>query len=163
MERPRFRIGTANPARQVVDAAAEKGKNFPRDIGRQRARFGPQDTAKAHLSVPIERLPKRRPVRGNGIFGALIRLRRDRRQKPVSVSPRDRGGHRGLGREMMMDARAFDADLRRKFAKTEAPIAPVPDMGFGQIHQPLGSFTQRRRSGLSIERERARKFQRSFA
>jgi hypothetical protein len=63
----------------------------------------------------------------------------------------------------MMDARAFNADLRRKFAKTEAPIAPVPDMGFGQIHQPLGSFTQRRRSGLSIDRERARKFQRSFA
>jgi hypothetical protein len=132
-------------------------KNFRRDMGRQRARFGPQHTTKAHLSVPIERLPKRRPVRGDGIFGALIRQPGDRRQKTVCISPRDRCGHRGLGREVMMDACAFDADLRRKFAKAKTPIASVPNMGFGQIHQPLGSFIQRRRSGPSTDRERARK------
>jgi hypothetical protein len=73
-------------------------------------------------------------------------------QKPVSVSPGDRGGHRGLGREMMMDARAFDADLRREFAKAKTPIAPMLNMGFGQIHQPLGGFIQRRPSCLSIPR-----------
>jgi hypothetical protein len=71
VERARFGVGTANPARQVVNAAAEKGKNFPRNIGRQRTRCGTQHTAKAHPSVPIERLSKRRAVRGNGIFGAL--------------------------------------------------------------------------------------------
>jgi hypothetical protein len=118
---PRFGVGTANPARQVVNAAAEKGKNFPRNIGRQHARFGPQHAAKAHPSVPIERLSKRRAVRGNGIFGALARMRRDDWQKPVSVSLGHRGGHRGLGREMMMDARAFDADLRRELAKAKTP------------------------------------------
>jgi hypothetical protein len=29
---------------------------------------------------------------------------------------------------MMMDARAFDADLRREFAKAKTPIALVPNM-----------------------------------
>jgi hypothetical protein len=53
---------------------------------------------------------------------------------------------------MMMDARAFDADLRREFAKAKTPIAPMANMGLGQIHQPLGGFIQRRRSYLSIRR-----------
>ena len=73
------------------------------------------------------------------------------------VSPGDRGGHRGLGREMMMDARAFDADLRREFAKAKTPIAPMANMGLGQIHQPLGGFIQLRRSCLSIQRQRGAK------
>jgi hypothetical protein len=71
VERARFGVGTADPARQVVNAAAEKGKNFPRNIGRQRTRCGPQHTAKAHPSVSIERLSKRQAVRAAMASSAL--------------------------------------------------------------------------------------------
>jgi hypothetical protein len=32
LSQSRRKVGTANPARQVVNAAAEKGKNFPWNI-----------------------------------------------------------------------------------------------------------------------------------
>jgi hypothetical protein len=38
-------------------------------------------------------------------------------------------------------ARALDADLGRKVAKTEAPVSGVADMGLGQFHQSLSGLT----------------------
>ena len=46
-------------------------------------------------------------------------------KETVSVTPGDSSSHRGLGGEMMMHARALDADLGRKVAEAEAPISGV--------------------------------------
>jgi hypothetical protein len=63
----------------------------------------------------------------------------------------------------MMDARAFDADLRREFAKAKTPIAPMANIGLG----PNPSAARRFHSTASLlyryRDNKARKFQRSFA
>src|SRR5215468_10860281 len=78
---------------------------------------------------------------GDGISSALIRAPSDCGKGTVSVTPGNSGSHRGLGGEMVMHARAPDADLGRKVAKAEAPVSGVADMGLGQVHQSFGGLT----------------------
>jgi hypothetical protein len=73
----------------------------------------------------IESRSERRSVSEDGVFGSLIRPPRNRSKELVSVTPGDSSNHRGLGGEMMMHARALDADLGRKVAEAEAPVSSV--------------------------------------
>ena len=49
--------------------------------------------------------------------------------------------HVGLGREMMMHAGTFDADLGRQLAEAEAMIPGFAHPDLGQVHQALSGFT----------------------
>ncbi len=69
-----------------------------------------------------------------------MRPPRNRGEKSVRITSRNRGSHRGLGRKMMMNARALDADLSGEVAKAEAGISGVADMGLRQVHQSFGGF-----------------------
>jgi hypothetical protein len=69
---------------------------------------------------------------------------RDDFEKAIPVSARDGRGHPGLGREMMMDAGALDANLSGKTAEAEAAVTRLTDASLGQVHQSLGSLTHGR-------------------
>jgi hypothetical protein len=81
-------------------------------------------------------------VNRDGISGTLLRAPSDCGKETVSVTPGNNGSHRGLGGEMVMHARGFDAGLGRKVTKAEAPVSGVADMGLGQVHQPLNRRRQ---------------------
>ena len=100
----------------------------------------------------IESRSERRSVSEDRVFGSLVRPPRNRSKEPVSVTPGDSSSHRGLGGEMVMHARALDADLGRKVAKAEAPVSGVADMGLGQVHQSFSGLTHVRVEPVSIDR-----------
>ena len=64
-------------------------------------------------------------------------------EEAIPVSARDRSGHSRLGREMVVDTGALDADLGCKIAEAEAPVARLADASLGQVHQALCRFVHR--------------------
>jgi hypothetical protein len=142
VERARVCVGSADPLRKIIDAPMEKRQHLLGDFDWEYARLGAKHTAKAHPPIAIECRSKCGSVSGDGVFGGLVRPARDRHKESVSIAPGHGRSHHGLGRKVVMYARARDANLGRKGAETETSISGVPNMIFRQIHQAFSSCAQ---------------------
>src|SRR5258705_13797101 len=101
----------------VGDAASEEHLDFRHDLWWQAACFRAKHAVQTHPAVPLDRAAKRGSIDRNHVVAALIMPPRDHFEKAIPVSARDRSGHPGLGREMVVDTGALDADLGCKIGQ----------------------------------------------
>src|SRR5260370_34670329 len=105
--------------------------------------FRDKHAVQTHPAVPLDRAAKGGSIDRNRVVAVLIIPPRDHFEEAIPVSARNRSGHSRLGREMVVDTGALDADLGCKIAEAEAPVARFADASLGQVHQALRRFVPR--------------------
>jgi hypothetical protein len=154
LEGARLGIGAADPLREIVNATAEERQDRLGDVGRQHAGLGAKHTAEAHPPVALKPFSKGDAVGVDGVIGSLVRPLCHRCKEPVAIAASDSRCHGCLGGEVVMDARALDADFGGEIAKAETAISGVADIVLCEITNlsAVLSLTAPRRICLPVDR-----------